>query len=77
MVVRQAVFVSVIGVGLGLLGVMGSTRLIESLLYEVAALDASTLSWGTLFLLVVALLASLMPAYRAARLSPLTALRAE
>jgi putative ABC transport system permease protein len=53
------------------------TRLMQSLLYQVQPSDPTTFAVVTIALIVVALLASAIPAYRATRVSPLIALRTE
>ncbi|WP_448993755.1 ADOP family duplicated permease [Luteitalea sp.] len=65
------------GVGLGLVGTLMATRLLRSQLHGVAASDPMVLAGSVGLLLSVGLLASVVPAWRATRLSPLTALRSE
>jgi putative ABC transport system permease protein len=77
LVVGQAMVPALIGVGLGLAGAWGATRLMSSLLFGVSATDPVTFIVVALFLLAVALLASWVPARRATRVDPLIALRAE
>jgi putative ABC transport system permease protein len=55
----------------------GSARLLERLVFGVSATDPLTLAAVSGTLAAVALLASLLPAYRASRLDPLNVLRAE
>ena len=64
-----------IGLAIGAAGAVGLTRLIESLLYGVSARDPWVLVGGMLFLGASAIVAALIPALRASRLSPLEALR--
>ena len=66
-----------IGVGIGLASALALTRLMSSLLYEVAPADPLTLAGVSLLLLAVALLACWLPARRAARVHPMQALRCE
>lgn len=61
----------------GLMGAWGLTRFLESRLYGVAALDPWTWGVGTVVLVGVALLASLLPALRATRVPVVEVLRAE
>jgi putative ABC transport system permease protein len=77
MVLRQGGTVTLVGVMVGLTAALVGGRLIQSLLYGVSARDPVVFAVTTLFLLGVALLACWLPARRAARLSPLEALRTE
>lgn len=77
MVVRQAAGVVAIGLGAGLAAAAGLTRLMGGLLFGVRPLDLLTYATVTLAIAGVALLASWLPARRAARVDPVTALRAE
>ena len=65
------------GIVLGLAGAAASTRLLESWLYGVKPLDAPTFAWSATGMLVIAALASYLPARRAARIDPLVTLKAE
>ncbi|MBV9774208.1 MAG: FtsX-like permease family protein, partial [Gemmatimonadetes bacterium] len=77
MVVRQGLSVSGVGVALGLLASFAATRALSGLLYGVAPTDALTFAAVPLVLGAVALLASWLPARRAARVDPMIALRGE
>jgi putative ABC transport system permease protein len=77
MVLRQGGTVTLVGAVVGLTSALAGGRLIQSLLYGVSARDPVVFAVTTLFLLAVALLACWLPARRAARLSPLEALRTE
>jgi len=61
----------------GLAGALGLTRLMSSLLYGVGASDPTTFLTVSLLLGAVALVASYVPARRASRIDPLTALRCD
>ena len=65
------------GVGLGLAGAFGVTRLFKSLLVGVSATDSVSFIGTTLLLVLVALAATYLPARRAAGIDPLQALRNE
>ena len=65
------------GVGLGLVITLAAGRVIESLLYGMAPGDPLTLAGVAIVLVVVALIATLLPARRATRVDPMIALRAE
>src|SRR5262249_28840604 len=77
MVLRQALVMGGLGVGIGLAGALGATRLLESLLFAVPPRDPLTFGAVSVTLLAVMLLASYLPALRATRVDPIAALRAE
>jgi predicted permease len=77
LVFGEAVKLVSVGVGLGLAGAVLLTRLIANLLYGVAPFDATTLASGSILLAGVALVASYVPARRAANLNPIDSLRYE
>ncbi len=77
MVLKQALVLALGGVGMGLAAAALSTRLMASLLYGVSPMDPLTFGGVALALCGVALLASWIPARRAAGVDPLEALRAE
>jgi putative ABC transport system permease protein len=66
-----------IAAGIGLVMCVGVTRVLEQVLFGVSPLDAAAFLGVPAFLFAVALLASYVPARRAARVDPLVALRAE
>jgi ABC-type antimicrobial peptide transport system permease subunit len=76
MVLRQGLVLAAVGIILGLIGAFALTRLMQSLLYEVRPNDPLTFVAVTAALLLVALLASFLPAWRATKVSPMIALRA-
>jgi putative ABC transport system permease protein len=65
------------GLVLGIAGALALTRLVSSLLYAVSTTDAVTFSLVALLLVVVALVATIIPARRAMRVDPMQALRSE
>jgi putative ABC transport system permease protein len=77
MVVRQGMIVALAGAGAGLLGALALTGAIRSMLYGVGATDPLTFVSVSAVLILVALCASYLPARRATRIDPLTALRSE
>jgi len=76
-VVGRALGLTLMGVAIGLAGAWGLTRLISSLLFGVSATDPATFAGIALLLTTVVLVASLLPARRAALADPLLALRGE
>jgi predicted permease len=77
MVVRHGFKITALGAAVGLLLAAAATRLLSSLLYGVSATDPLTFTAVPALLLAVALVASWLPARRAARVDPMVALRAE
>jgi putative ABC transport system permease protein len=77
LVVRQGMRVALAGAAAGLLGALLLTRLMSTLLYGVRSTDPATFLAVTLVLTGVAVVASYIPARRAARIDPLVALRHE
>ncbi|HET9983342.1 MAG TPA: ABC transporter permease [Longimicrobiales bacterium] len=77
MVARQAVAVGAVGIALGLVAALATTRFMATLLFGVAPTDPATLAGAAALLLAVALAASWLPARRAAATDPARALRAE
>jgi putative ABC transport system permease protein len=65
------------GIGVGLLGAAAATRLLEALLFEVRPLDLATFLGSGVVLAAIALVASALPAARASRVDPSSALRAD
>jgi ABC-type antimicrobial peptide transport system permease subunit len=77
LIVRQAMLPVGLGLLAGLGAALGASRLLRSLLYGVSPLDVGTYVGVAAFVAGVALVASWLPARRAARVDPLVALRAE
>jgi putative ABC transport system permease protein len=77
LVVGQGIRVVGLGALLGLLLALAGSRLVASLLYGVAPRDPSSLAVVVLILIVVAAVASSIPAWRASRADPLEALKAD
>jgi len=75
--VRRGLTLAVLGVALGTAGAYAVTRVLRSLLYGVGERDPLTFVAVAVLLALVALLASWIPARRAARVDPLAAMRAE
>jgi putative ABC transport system permease protein len=77
LVMGHALRMTLAGVALGLAGSIGLTRVLTRYLYEVRPTDLLSLAAASVLLLAVALVAIYLPARRAIRVDPLTALRAE
>lgn len=77
LVLRWGMAIGPFGVGLGLLGALAANRVLGSLLFEVSPTDALTLGVVAMVLLLVAGVASLVPARASTRIEPVVALRAE
>jgi len=74
LVVRDGMRITAIGLALGVVGMLGLTRVIGGLLYGVQALNPGVIALVVVVLAAVALVATLVPARRAARVSPMVAL---
>jgi predicted permease len=77
LVVNEGALLTASGLGLGLVGAFALTRVLGTLLYGVGPADPPTYAGVAVLLGTVALLASLVPARRAARVDPMTVLRTE
>jgi predicted permease len=77
MVLGQGARMVAVGTSVGILGALGLSRFLQSLLYEIRAADALTYACVTFFLVFVALLACWIPARRAMKVDPMVALRYE
>ena len=77
MVVRQGVALAGLGIVIGLLGAAAGTRVMERLLFGVSATDPITFVAAAGALALASIAATCVPAFRAARVAPVTALRCE
>ena len=74
-VLKQGLVLGAIGIGFGLIGSWGITRAISSQLFGVSTTDPIVFALTSAILVFVALLASFLPARRAARMDPAAVLR--
>ena len=74
MILREGVAMALVGVVLGVAGALALTRLLKSLVYDVSTTDAWTFGTAVVLVTVVALGATYIPARRASRVDPKTAL---
>ena len=77
LVMKEVVVLAAVGIGIAVLASLAMGRLIQSQLLDVSARDPWVMAAATLALAVVALFAGFLPALRATRVDPLTALRYE
>jgi predicted lysophospholipase L1 biosynthesis ABC-type transport system permease subunit len=76
-VVRSALLLAVIGIGLGLVGAFALTRLLGSFLFDVSPTDPATLAGVAAVIVIVTVCASYVPARRAAAVDPVSVLRTD
>ncbi len=77
LVVGQGMRMTLIGVALGVAAALALTRVMRSMLFEISATDPATFATIALLLVIVAVLASYIPARRATKVDPLMTLRRE
>ena len=77
MVLGEVGRLTVVGIAIGIVAAVASTRFLASFLFGVTAMDPKTLVLSSLVLAVVAVAAGAVPAWHAARLDPMEALREE
>jgi putative ABC transport system permease protein len=77
LILREAVWLVLVGVALGLPIIITTARLVSTLLYGMEANDPTSLALGTVVLFIVAMGAGYIPARRATQVDPLVALRYE
>ena len=75
MLVRQGMLLALAGLVAGVAAAFAVTRLVSSMLIHVSASDPATFVAAALFLALVALLSTWLPARRATRIDPMIALR--
>ena len=77
LVVKRGLALTLIGSVLGVGGVFATTRVMRNMLFGMSPIDIPILAGGTIFIIVVGLFGSLLPALRATRVNPVNALRIE
>jgi ABC-type antimicrobial peptide transport system permease subunit len=77
LILSEAGWLTMMGIALGVAGSVGATSLMRSLLFGVSSWDVTTLAAVAAILWIAALVASFLPARRAASVNPVEALRAE
>jgi ABC-type antimicrobial peptide transport system permease subunit len=77
MILKQGVRIALAGIMAGLTISFLLTRFLSRLLFGISSIDPMTFASASIFLLLVSITASLIPAMRAARLDPIRTLRAE
>ena len=75
LVLRRAMLLAVIGIGIGIAGAVAVTRYLSTLLFGVKPIDSITFIGVAVVLAIVVLVACLVPARRAAKIDPLEALK--
>jgi len=77
MVLREGAVLAAAGISIGLAGALALTRVLRTLLFETTPNDPATLTCVAVAVLFLVLFATLIPAHRATRVNPMTALRYE
>jgi predicted lysophospholipase L1 biosynthesis ABC-type transport system permease subunit len=77
LVLRQGLFIGVIGIALGCVAAAGVTRYLQGWIYGVTALDTLTFVGAAVFMLIAAMTALCLPIRKALRIDPIRALGAE
>jgi putative ABC transport system permease protein len=77
LVMKDAMKLAVIGILLGLIGTFVLTRIMSTQFYEISPSDPTTLLAASVTLLLIAALATFLPAWKATRVEPVSALRVQ
>ena len=77
LVMKDAMKLAVIGILLGLIGTFVLTRIMSTQFYEISPSDPMTLFGASVILLLIAALATFLPAWKATRVEPVSALRVQ
>ncbi|UCG89123.1 MAG: ABC transporter permease [Gemmatimonadota bacterium] len=76
-VMQEGIGLTALGLGIGVAGAVGLTRLMRSMIHGISATDPASFAIGATLLLLIAGLASLVPAFKASRVDPIQVLRTE
>jgi putative ABC transport system permease protein len=76
-VIAEGMYPALVGIAVGVVAALASAKVLQTLVFGVSPSDPLTLAAVAVTLALVALLASVMPAYRALRLDPVTVLRTD
>ena len=77
LILGSALKLALIGIGIGVVVTLAFTHLMASMLFEVTPSDPATLTFVSVAILLIALLASYLPAVKASKVNPMIALRSE
>ena len=77
MILRECILLMVLGLAIGIPVALSSTRILKSLLYELSPLDPMAISIAIAAVTVMTIAAAWLPAWRATKIDPMQALRAE
>lgn len=77
MVLRQGALLASTGIAIGLGGAFFLTGLLKTMLFEIGVMDVLTFAAAPLVIMLVVLFATIIPAFRATRISPMVALRCD
>jgi predicted permease len=77
MILRQVLVVAAVGLAIGVPAALGTSRLVESFLFGMKPNDPLAIMWAVAILVSATLVAGYMPARKASRIDPVTALRQE
>ena len=77
LVLRRGMKLTLIGMALGLIGAVASTRLLRDMLFGIKPFDPLTFAAMTLLLISISLVACFVPARRATKVDPMNVLRNE
>lgn len=77
LVLREGALLVLVGVAIGVIAALALSRLVATLLFEVSSRDAASFAGAVGLMTIVTLLATMLPARRAAKVDPTVALRYE